>query len=385
MKILKPIILYSGLSIFAALAATSCSEDDVDNGLKVTSMSFVETGETNRVSLYPGDTWTAQIALFPEDAADKEAYAYRYTSSDESIFTVSESGEVTAVGEGEAVLTAWSTNNTDMWASCTIEVNKRIYSVTSIEIPENLRSLTLASGINLDLGKEVKVLPENAWNTDVTYTSSNPLVAYVDNYGNITTKAEGNATITVTSEDGSQVTTQTEIQVRGIAGYTDLDRTSWTVTTSHQTATDDKAPEIIKGTPEALIDGDENSCLSLVKPGKTWSVDGITVGKDEIVWFLIDMKEAQDFDFFRLRHRTYSNVNSVIRVNKVSVYGSNDGKNFTPISTEIPIATKDVTEVSVPLMKSHYRYFKMTYDGWESSGTTMQISEFYIGNLIFTE
>lgn len=56
MKLLKPIILYSSLFICAALAATSCSEENVDNSIKVTSMAFTETGETNHVSLYPGDT-----------------------------------------------------------------------------------------------------------------------------------------------------------------------------------------------------------------------------------------------------------------------------------------------------------------------------------------
>ena len=75
----------------------------------------------------------------------------------------------------------------------------------------------------------------------------------------------------------------------------------------------------------------------------------------------------------------------MIRVNKVSVYGSNDGEAFTPISTDINIAT-NVDEVSVPLpIKQHYRYFKMTYDGWSSSGTTMQVSEFNIGNIAFAE
>lgn len=33
MKLLKPIILYSSLFICAALAATSCSEENVDNSI----------------------------------------------------------------------------------------------------------------------------------------------------------------------------------------------------------------------------------------------------------------------------------------------------------------------------------------------------------------
>ena len=90
-------------------------------------------------------------------------------------------------------------------------------SVSSIEISEAYRALTLASGVEIDLGKEVTVFPENAWNTDVTFSSSDPQVVYVDNYGKITTKAKGNATITISSTDGSNVTTTAEIHVRDIA------------------------------------------------------------------------------------------------------------------------------------------------------------------------
>lgn len=382
-------IMLCGSLLALGFFTEGCSDDDnVNNATVVTSMAFTETGENNVVSLYPGDTWTSNITLLPEDATDKDEYAYRYTSSDESIFTVDETGKVTAVSEGEAVLTAWSTNNTDMWASCIIEVNKRIYSVTSIEIPEMYKSLTTAVGVDINLGAEVTVLPENAWNRDVTYSSSDPSVVYVDNYGKITTKAAGDATITMMSEDGSGITATAEIHVRDIAGYTNLDRSGWTVTASHETVVDDKIPETILGTPEALIDGNNSSCLTLVKPGKSWTATepNISVASDEEVYFIIDMSKEEEFDYFCLRHRT-SNTTANLRVNKVSIYGSNDGETFVPISTAINIPTdSDVAEVKVPFaMKQHYRYFKMTYDGWSSSGTTMQISEFNIGNVQFAE
>ena len=99
------------------------------------------------------------------------------------------------------------------------------------------------------------------------------------------------------------------------------------------------------------------------------------------------MKEPKEFDFFRLRHRTYKNTTDWIRMNKVSVYGSNDGTNFTPISIGINILTAaDIAEVSIPLpMKQTYQYFKLTCDGWHSSGNTVQASEFNLGTLQFAE
>lgn len=215
----------------------------------------------------------------------------------------------------------------------------------------------------------------------MSLSHSDPQVVYVDNYGKITTKSQGNATITVSSTDGSNVSTTSEIHVRDIAGYTDLDRNNWTISTSHPTPTDGT----VGGSAESLIDGDEKSCILLVKPGK--SLSGITVGKDEEVYFIIDMKEPKEFDFFRLRHRTFSNTTDWIRMNKVSVYGSNDGTNFTPISIGINIPTAaDIAEVSIPLpMKQTYQYFKLTCDGWHSSGNTVQASEFNLGTLQFAE
>ena len=47
------------------------------------------------------------------------------------------------------------------------------------------------------------VLPENADNKDVTWSSSAPGVATVDNNGNVTAEGGGTATISVTTDQGS--------------------------------------------------------------------------------------------------------------------------------------------------------------------------------------
>ena len=53
------------------------------------------------------------------------------------------------------------------------------------------------------------VSPDNATNSKVTYKSSDESVATVDANGLVTAKAEGTATITVTTEDGSKTDTAT--------------------------------------------------------------------------------------------------------------------------------------------------------------------------------
>ncbi|MGL5920805.1 MAG: discoidin domain-containing protein, partial [Bacteroidales bacterium] len=157
-------------------------------------------------------------------------------------------------------------------------------------------------------------------------------------------------------------------------------RDAWSVSASHDYFVDAS----VNGAPECLIDGNLNSCLVMVKPGK--SAGGLTVGADEPVFFVIDMQSAQDFDFFKLRHRT-SNTSANLRVTKVSAYGSTDGENFTELLKDAPVATAAaIGEVTILLSeKVNYRYFKLQYTGWNNSGNTIQVSEFNIGNAKFLE
>ena len=65
--------------------------------------------------------------------------------------------------------------------------------------------------ITLDAGSSqtltATVTPANATNQKVTWSSDNESVATVDNSGNVTAKAAGTATITVTTEDGAKTAT----------------------------------------------------------------------------------------------------------------------------------------------------------------------------------
>lgn len=371
----KTVCMLAGALLLAGV--TACSDDDnAGAGLKVTRMEVANVTD-GVVSLIEGDTWNAAISTLPENAIDAGEYTYTYTSSDENVFVVDETGKVTATGVGEAALTAWSVNNTDMWASCIISVEKRIYPVTSIEVPQEYKEYYMPVEGNLNLSELIAVLPENATNPEVIYSSSNSNVATVNSYGEVYAQEVGDAVITVKAVDGSGVTATCNIYVRE-PEFKNLDRTGWTVAASHQYFAD----AVIKGTPESLIDDNMNSCLALVKPGK--SAGGITVGKDEEIFFVIDMQQSNTFDYFRLRHRT-NNTSSNLRVTKVAVYGSSDNENFVELLKDASIATAaNVGEVTVTLPKIYsYRYFKLAITGWNAGGNTVQISDFNIGKMTY--
>ena len=99
-------------------------------------------------------------------------------------------------------------------------------NVTGISLFPN-KSATLVAGSTLKF--IATVLPENATNKKLTWTSSDDAIATVDSLGKVTAQAAGLATITVTTNDGGK-TASVEISVFGIAvSSVALDKTADTI------------------------------------------------------------------------------------------------------------------------------------------------------------
>lgn len=113
-----------------------------------------------------------------------------WSSSAPSVASVDQDGTVTGITEGKAVITA-SCGKAE--AECKIEV---------IGIPVSSVSVTPAEK-EMEVGDIFRitatVLPEDATDKTITWTSSEPSVASVDNKGIVTGKAEGSATITASA------------------------------------------------------------------------------------------------------------------------------------------------------------------------------------------
>ena len=139
--------------------------------------------------------------VMPENATNKNV---TWSSADREIAEVDENGYVTAKSAGTTTITV-TTEDGKMTASCKVTVKKEeeepnpgTIGVEGITL--NVRTMRL----KIDESKELiaTVVPENATNKNVIWSSSSPVVASVDENGKVTGKSEGTANIMATTEDG---------------------------------------------------------------------------------------------------------------------------------------------------------------------------------------
>ena len=135
---------------------------------------------------------TLSTIIKPDDATDK---SIAWASSRPEVATVDDNGKVTAVGNGEAIITATSVNGVQ--GKCTVTV---VTPVTGVQVEPS--TLTLKIGDTQTLSTSIK--PENATDKTIVWASSRPDVATVDNNGKVTAVGSGEAIITATSTNGIQ-------------------------------------------------------------------------------------------------------------------------------------------------------------------------------------
>ena len=146
-----------------------------------------------------------------------------WTSDNEEVATVDENGQVTAVGVGEANITATAADGSGVTATCKVTVTPKL--VTSVTLDQS--ELTVERTYTAQLS--ATIAPEDADNRTVSWTSDNEEVATVDENGLVTAVGEGTATITATANDGSGVAASCVVTVTFIDGIADIETSKVTV------------------------------------------------------------------------------------------------------------------------------------------------------------
>lgn len=157
--------------------------------IHVTSVSLNET----ILNLETGDRYTLQATVLPADATDK---SLSWSSSAESIVTVTNKGKITALSAGEATITV-TTKDGGLTASCTVNVTQKVVPVNGVNLNYSELELSVGNSENL----LAKVLPTNATNKEVIWSSTNESVATVVD-GVVTAISVGETIIVVETVDG---------------------------------------------------------------------------------------------------------------------------------------------------------------------------------------
>lgn len=160
----------------------------------VTSVSLNKTS----LELTEGETAQLNATVLPDNATNKKV---TWSSNAPGVATVDSSGKVTAVAPGTATITV-TTEDGNKTATCAVTVTAATVPVTGVTLSQTQASLYYNRTPNT-LTLTAKVAPDNATNQAVTWTSSNPSVAKVEN-GVVTALARGTAVITATAADGSE-------------------------------------------------------------------------------------------------------------------------------------------------------------------------------------
>ena len=258
---LKKMTMYGPSDCYAETYASGKGIKYVTQDIHATSVSLDITEKT--AERYDDFQLTATIA--PLNFTD----AVVWTSSNEEVATVSDTGYVEICGVGTAVITVTAGN---VKAACKITVPQLI---DWIEFDED--EIELKAGQTYQLKPYIS--PSDATNKKLKYTSSDTKVAEVSASGLVTARSEGEAKIRAAATDGSDEYAVCYVTVTGKAKVTGitLDRTSaevkrgekltLNVTVSPSYASNKKVVWKSANTKIATVDA--NGSVTAKAPGRT--------------------------------------------------------------------------------------------------------------------
>lgn len=181
-------------------------------------------------------TWELSCKVEPKNSTQKDVV---WESDNTKVVTVSNYGELTAIGTGTTKVRCYVKENRSIYAECVVTVDLSSKEPDSkpeptkpVE-PEQTKpepkptepEVVMVSGITLnpDISLKIEegnsskitatVVPSNATNSSVKWVSSSPDVATVDDSGNVTALKAGSTTITCTAVDGSGVSATCHVTV----------------------------------------------------------------------------------------------------------------------------------------------------------------------------
>lgn len=274
-KFFKKLIVVS--MVFAlALSLTAC-------GVNINSV-----GLPTELTLDKGAAQLLAVEFGAEDEATEEKIAEAaskltlvWTSSDEAVVTVDETGLVTAVDAGEADVTV-SIKDGNIQSVCHVTVQ---IPLTALKVDESA-DLVINAADSLELKPELT--PADATGVGLSFESSDEAVATVDASGKVSAVANGECEITVaaTSCDGIEFTKKVAVKVDTAPTGISAEDISVTIGGTAAVKTTVEGENITVGNEltytskdESIATVDENGKVSSVAVGSTQITVSNSVGQ----------------------------------------------------------------------------------------------------------
>lgn len=273
------------------------------------------TLNVSNVTLTIGDAQKINATFTPANATIQ---TLTYQSLDNSVATVSEDGIISAVSEGSTTIMVTTANSISKVV--TVNVKSDVVAVTSITvIPESLT-------MNIDDSQTIvaQVLPDNATNKTVSWSSSNATVATVSSTGVVTAVGAGTAQITASSANGKTASVDVTVS------YRKLSSVSFSV-------------------KSVALDEDGSSDLS-----KILVIEPAAVETKSIVWSLNSTNATIDADGLLVNNLSYGTENVEATVTVTDQYGTAKTATITVTLTgcATQISSIAVNTASVEIAKS---------------------------------
>ena len=152
-----------------------------------------------------------QLAIVYSPTDTTQTGGVTWSSSNNGIATVSQSGLVTGVSAGSVTITATSIHNSGITATKVLDVTPQVIEITGLQI---------SGGSTVDEGNTVQLsvsyTPSNTTEQGVTWTSSDGTKATVSSTGLVTAIASGSVTITATSTHDASISDTHEITINEV-------------------------------------------------------------------------------------------------------------------------------------------------------------------------
>ncbi|MDY4078573.1 MAG: Ig-like domain-containing protein [Clostridium sp.] len=183
----------------------------IDNYICYATNSIVKVEEIDmgdyQSEMVLGEKQLLNVTILPENSTNE---TIKYYSSNEKIATINGLGRITAISEGKTTISVSAGNIEESFELTVIraKADEETIKVTDIEVGNYTKEIEVDKTQNLS----PTVVPSNATNSNISYSSSDTSIATVSSSGEVKGIAPGNVTINI-SADGITKSVNLKIKV----------------------------------------------------------------------------------------------------------------------------------------------------------------------------